>query len=127
MISCFTGSLKKGLCTGQVFDAVVHFVMQCQNVEAQALAPVIEAVPLEIALDRQVLGIQTVARHRVFQPVVARIAAYHELFPNIGIERQVKNGPVHVEHQRFAVLHGRFRIECHCSILRAPVRVRMFI
>ena len=82
----------------------MDFPVQLEYVEAEPLAPVVEAIPFQVSLDRQVLG--------------------NELFPDIGVERQIKDGAVHIQHQGSALGKSGFRIECHCSILRGPASGR---
>ena len=116
----FPHGLEERLGAGQVVDAVMHLAVQLQHVETEALAPVVEAIPFQVSLDRQVLGIQAVARQLVFEAIVLGIAAHNELFPDIGVERQIKDGAVHIQHERLAFGDSCFGIECHCFILRGP-------
>ena len=96
--------------------------MQLEHVNTEVFTPVIEAIPLEVAGNRMRACQQEVARLLQRHPVRFGIASGNVGQPHVVVVRQVEDGAVHIEHERFALAQRGFGFEDHCYILRGPPR-----
>jgi 3'(2'), 5'-bisphosphate nucleotidase len=102
----------------QITDLVRDIVVYLYDIDTQSLVPVIEAVPLQVTLDRTVLCVEFIARLVKAQVVGGRVTTRHEIPPDVVIEGEVENRAVHVEHQRLATPKGRLWGDIHCYTAR---------
>jgi len=109
---------QEALRARQVVDTVVLFAVQASNIETQKVTPVVQAVPLELALHFAKFGIQSSAGLIEFDIIVGRISLWNMMQPHEVVKGEVENGAIHIEHQRLATLEGYFGINFHCFILR---------
>ena len=74
-------------------------VVKLHDIDFQTIAPVIQAVPVKIALHCFVFRHQELKgilkRHVIFHG----IAPWYEFLPHVVVERQIEERAVHVEHQ----------------------------
>ncbi len=97
--------------TRQVFDPLVVVPVQLHHVEFQALAPVVQAVPVQFALYLAILGEQPLARLAQCHAVLLGPALGHVGKPHEVVVGEIEDRTVHVEHQSLAVGQRGFRIE----------------
>ena len=97
----------------EVANAVRDIVVDLDDVDAEPVIPVIEAIPLEITLHCRVLFEQAIPRVLERQIVGHRVPPRHEVFPDVVVERQVENRSIHIEHQRLATFERGLRINNH--------------
>ena len=110
---------QKVLGTRQVIDAVILFAVQLGDVQPQLVAPVIQAIPLQAAMQGLVLSVYGVTRRIRVEAIRCRILLRHVVRPHVIVVREIENRAIHIEHQGLATAKCGFGIDFHCFILRA--------
>ena len=107
--------LQKLLRAREIADAMVDVAMQLEHVHAEPVAPVVEAVPLEVSPQRLILRKQLIPRGLDADAARVRVPLRNEPVPDIVVEGEVEHRAVHVQHQRLASIQHRLRIHIRCS------------
>src|SRR5687767_6885774 len=78
-------------------DQMFYFCFQCLNIHADLRAPVIEAIPVEAAMQRARQICQILPRTCEVAGMMRRITRWQILEPEIIVESQIEQSAVHVE------------------------------
>ncbi len=96
--------LEKFFCAWQKADTPVLFAMQGDYVQVEFIAPVIEAIPVELALETFEGRVQVIPRMRLGDVVLTGVFCRYMLHPHVVVVGKIEQGAVHIEHQRIAAV-----------------------
>ena len=105
----------------QIGHAMPMNVLELFDVEPEIAAPMIEAVPIERALDRIEAPRQPLARFGGGAAVELGVMRGHELEPKVIVEREIEQRAVHVDEHRvdsFPVDERRSRSSLHRTMIQ---------